>query len=354
LWNSIRKVKPLHKYMLSCCGDDSWITWAHYMKTGHRKRHAIPAVNDAGRLASTRLKDVPLDRLLHLENLQQEFNKLPFVKNTVNITKVCDRSHQRKHWTEYYNQELADEVYEWLAPDFELGDYSRDSWKYGIEAAPATTTYENTVIADMEESAKAFFRKRSRQTHEPVSGPGSMLANTEDVRNWLTRNIPKLNVKKIVDVGCGDWSWMRLIIPQHDIEYVGYDIVPEIIQNNQERFGNDRTRFELLNPLREKPEAGDLVICRDLLFHLANRHVQAIIDHFRLNGSRYLLATHFEQGDNQERSDAWQYNRRGLSWRPLNLIDEPFSVRPVVDRFVENTARNKYREMILIGLDKWL
>ena len=53
---------------------------------------------------------------------------------------------------------------------------------------------------------------------------------------------------KIVDVGCGDFNVGRQII-SHAAEYVGCDIVPELIERNRRLFSAPNLRFEIVNAI---------------------------------------------------------------------------------------------------------
>ena len=62
---------------------------------------------------------------------------------------------------------------------------------------------------------------------------------TENLRLWLLRALPKYGVKKFVDAACGDFNWMRMVVPQLDIEYQGFDIVDRVIEQNIAKYSNE-------------------------------------------------------------------------------------------------------------------
>lgn len=62
---------------------------------------------------------------------------------------------------------------------------------------------------------------------ESYSGSGSTLEATEKIRLALPRLIKELQGKVLVDIGCGDYNWMKEIdLP---CKYIGIDIVKEIV-----------------------------------------------------------------------------------------------------------------------------
>ena len=64
-----------------------------------------------------------------------------------------------------------------------------------------------------------IYRKNIWKSNESGSGKGSEVLYTENLRNWLLEILPKYKVEKFVDAACGDFNWMRLVIPKLDIKY---------------------------------------------------------------------------------------------------------------------------------------
>jgi len=65
-----------------------------------------------------------------------------------------------------------------------------------------------------------------------VSGPGSIPGSiqTKNIIDNLDFFIKKNNIKSILDMPCGDFSWMQDLIKKNNyINYKGYDIVEDII-----------------------------------------------------------------------------------------------------------------------------
>ncbi|TRZ51624.1 MAG: hypothetical protein D4S01_04355, partial [Dehalococcoidia bacterium] len=73
-------------------------------------------------------------------------------------------------------------------------------------------------------------------TRESVSGYGSELQNTEEIRQALPHIISKYSIRSIVDVPCGDWNWMQKV--ELDVNYIGLDIVPDMVVANNKAYGN--------------------------------------------------------------------------------------------------------------------
>ena len=104
---------------------------------------------------------------------------------------------------------------------------------------------------------------------ESLSGAGSNLLYTENLRKELPKLFDIFNIKKVLDAPCGDMNWMRLVLAERkDIDYTGGDIVPPMIELNQRLYGNNRIRFEVLDITTYELTASDLMICRYCLLHL--------------------------------------------------------------------------------------
>lgn len=101
---------------------------------------------------------------------------------------------------------------------------------------------------------------------ETVSGPGSTVKYTENLRKELPRLFEKFEIRSMLDAPCGDYNWMRLV-ERPKVQYIGGDIVAELVEDNNARYANDNTRFILCDILKDELPVVDLWMCRDVLFH---------------------------------------------------------------------------------------
>ncbi len=148
------------------------------------------------------------------------------------------------------------------------------------------------------------------------SGAGSDLIQTAVVRHELPALIKELDARTMIDIPCGDWHWMKET--NVDVDYIGADIVPEIIQRNSELYSNDRCRFMTLDLVKDELPMVDLVFSRDVLVHLSFEDIFSALRNIERSGSVYLLTTTFTGRDTNVDI------RTGL-WRPLNLQLMPFN-----------------------------
>ena len=92
-----------------------------------------------------------------------------------------------------------------------------------------------------------------------------------------------------MDVGCGDYTWMRTLdLP---CPYIGVDIVAAVIAANQASFGDDRHSFFQRNAIADDLPQADVVLCRDMIFHLSLADGQSALRNILSKPRRYLIST---------------------------------------------------------------
>lgn len=127
------------------------------------------------------------------------------------------------------------------------------------------------------------------QSQESVSGPGSELKVTRKMREDLSKLLRRFEIKSLADAPCGDLNWMRYV-DIGDCEYIGIDIVEELIEKNKREFGDTR-EFRHLNLIENIIPKVDLIICRDMLAHLTDEQIVKVLRNFKQSGSKYILMT---------------------------------------------------------------
>jgi hypothetical protein len=92
---------------------------------------------------------------------------------------------------------------------------------------------------DMASKFNAVFKENCWGNDESVSGAGSALASpsVRDSVKVLDMVIRQYSIKSIADVPCGDFYWIPIILGRFPkIDYFGFDIVPDLIKWNRERY----------------------------------------------------------------------------------------------------------------------
>jgi SAM-dependent methyltransferase len=149
------------------------------------------------------------------------------------------------------------------------------------------------------------------------SGLGSELDATSALRHALAELLNRLEVTTLLDLPCGDFTWMAQM-DLSGIAYLGADIVPEIIAANDARYGrNGHFDFRKLDLVSDPLPAADLVLCRDCLVHLSFANIHRAIANLKRSGARWLLTTTFPNAPaNRDIEDG--------DWRVLSLERAPF------------------------------
>lgn len=162
-----------------------------------------------------------------------------------------------------------------------------------------------------------MMRLFSRNRMESVSGPGSSLVQTAEIRRALPILCASLDVKSLLDAPCGDYNWLQKLDLRLE-KYVGVDVVPPLVAQNRERYENRNRKFYAADITKDFLPRCDLILCRDCLVHLSFADVFAALRNFRDSGAKYLLTTTFPKR-------AANHDIATGDWRTLNFERAPFN-----------------------------
>jgi SAM-dependent methyltransferase len=171
---------------------------------------------------------------------------------------------------------------------------------------------------------------------ETVSGPGSTLSHTEGIREDLPVLFQTFGISSVLDAGCGDFNWMQGVIAKSGVNYIGVDLVDELIQANQQKFGSDTVNFLSLDITRDDLPTADLVICRECLFHLSLDQIHLFLNNFLRSQSEFLLTTNYGKSEIQKNQDV----ETGF-FREIDLTAEPFNLPDDFLYSIKDTSLNK-------------
>lgn len=153
---------------------------------------------------------------------------------------------------------------------------------------------------------------------ESRSGVGSTLDSTAVLRAELPKLLRLLDARVLLDVPCGDFLWMKRV-DLSGIGYIGGDIVPSIIEENQRLHTTESRSFMHLDLTRDKLPDADVLLCRDCLVHLSYANIRAVFANIARSNIRYVLMTSFPgRGGNYDVADG--------DWRALDFQAPPFSL----------------------------
>lgn len=174
-------------------------------------------------------------------------------------------------------------------------------------------------MGHLNDARKAFSDIYDSNAWGRGSGVGSEPQHTVEYVALLRRFLVEHRITSVVDFGCGDWQFSRLI-DWSGVEYDGFDVVAGVIAENTSRFAAANVRFHTIGDGTRLPTA-DLLICKDVLQHLPNADIRHDLAIFKRLYPHMLITNDIfpEAGANSD-IDPGQ-------WRPLKLDQPPFNQR---------------------------
>lgn len=162
------------------------------------------------------------------------------------------------------------------------------------------------------------------------SGAGSTLEATENIRQMLPVFLNQVEAKSLIDLGCGDFYWMKEI--QIPCKYVGLDIVPDVIEENNKMYKKTKREFLYHDAINDPlPKNSDVVLCREVMFHLSFEHGIALLDKVIQSDARFFLTTTSDAANNNK-------NIRTGQFRNINLFKRPYNLPPCIDKWKDSSS----------------
>jgi len=159
------------------------------------------------------------------------------------------------------------------------------------------------------------------------SGRGSDDEFSSQYVRLVSEFIRQHGVRSVLDIGCGDFRvGKQLVMLNPDISYIGADIVEPLIRHNSEVFSGLRNvKFLCIDASRDQFPNADLILIRQVLQHLSNRNIAAILSKTRKY--RWILASdavppNGSAGPNEDMTDGYVARDNGLY-----LEQPPFNER---------------------------
>ena len=169
----------------------------------------------------------------------------------------------------------------------------------------------------MEEIFTRIYERNGWGDPETASGSGSSIFNTVAILRELPIVLRDLGVRSMLDIPCGDHHWMRELALDID-EYIGADIVDELVDRNARTFGYEQKRFCHLDVTRDLLPRVDLIFCRDCLVHFSFADISSPLQNMRRSESLYLITTTFT-------SVGEPFDIQTGDWRQIDLQRSPFN-----------------------------
>jgi hypothetical protein len=165
-----------------------------------------------------------------------------------------------------------------------------------------------------------------------VSGPGSIPGSiqTKNIIDNLDFFIKKNNIKSILDMPCGDFSWIQDLIKKNNyINYTGYDIVEDIIFYNNKKYSKNNISFFCKDIVNETNFNNfDLVFIRDFFIHIDYVSINKILDNIKRSKVKFVACSNNNNAINNKDIAVGQH-------RKINLTIEPFYMNEIFYAFSE-------------------
>lgn len=208
---------------------------------------------------------------------------------------------------------------------------------FGKEIAKASNEFVFANIYDTAEWGK-------NEEGKGFSGLGSTRENAAPYMVFLEKFMQDHNIRSVVDLGCGDWTFSQHI-NWDGIQYVGIDVVRSVIEKNRKKHSHPNVQFLQGDGIDvELPEA-DLFVCKDVLQHLSNEDINRILP--QLKKYKYCLITNdVDPGTGTSKNQ--KIDSGGL--RPLDLAKPPFSLSG--ERALSYEAHGNQKVVFLVNNQK--
>lgn len=177
-----------------------------------------------------------------------------------------------------------------------------------------------------------IFKRKGWGSDESASGTGSEIDQTKILIQKLPQFFRDIEIGSILDIPCGDFHWMSQV-DLGTIQYIGADLLPQIIQENTNLHARENVTFRTLNLIRDPLPRADLVLCRDCLVHFSFKDAMSALKNICQSQSKYLLTTTFTTRVRNRDITTGQ-------WYPIHLQIPPFDFPPPLAVINEGCTEN--------------
>lgn len=188
---------------------------------------------------------------------------------------------------------------------------------------------------------------------ESVSGPGSEIAFTKNLRGKLSALFSEKALESMFDAPCGDCNWVSKVAFPSGFHYMGGDIVEALVERNKYsvNFSNPSisATFKVFDIRKDELPDVDIWLCRDVFFHMPTSDILLALNNFKRSKIEYLLTTNFYFPTKNIDAVSGGYRHINLCLDPFNL-PKPLSsysdyVIPHAPRYLELWHRDQLENL---------
>ncbi len=129
----------------------------------------------------------------------------------------------------------------------------------------------------------------------PKSGTGSADRYVDAYCQLLRPLLKAHGIESVADLGCGDFNTGRAVAGMVR-EYTGVDISQRMVDANARQYGGDRIRFIQADLTRDPLPPAGAAILRQVLQHLTNAEVMAVLDNVLRTYALAIVTEHIYTG----------------------------------------------------------
>jgi SAM-dependent methyltransferase len=148
------------------------------------------------------------------------------------------------------------------------------------------------------------------------SGLGSTEETTRPYRTFLEHFMRANRVRSVVDLGCGDWQFAKLL-DWNGIQYIGLDVSATALERAKTA-APPTFKFCQFDAFSDELPAADLFIAKDVFQHWPSREIQQFLP--KTDRFKFSLITNGYAATNNLNADIDLGN-----FRPLDLTAAPFN-----------------------------
>ena len=202
-----------------------------------------------------------------------------------------------------------------------------------------------------EKNKKKIFSKNSQKerfeliyktnfwtSKESISGLGSEQKNTINIKKGIIDIINDHKIKSILDAPCGDFNWIKNILNE-DLQYIGGDIVNDLINKNLKKHKEKNINFLQLDITNDNLPEADLMICRDCLIHLSFKNIKLFFKNFKKSKINFLLLTSYKLKDPNK--EIKNLDIPDGEFREIDMSEPPFSLPKPINEILDKDEQTK-------------
>lgn len=179
------------------------------------------------------------------------------------------------------------------------------------------------------------------------SGPGSDLEQTKTIIETLPKILLQYEIKTFFDAPCGDFNWIKFI-DFSNIQYIGGDIVDDVVKNNIIKYSKDFIKFITTDIIIDTIPKCDMMFTRDCLVHFPIDKIFKFFTNLIFCDVKYFMSTSFV---NRTKNTDICFG----DWRPLNLLAPPFNfpkpLEIINEKCTENGGVNSDKSMCIWAVE---